>query len=493
MKKTLRITRSLILILAFCNTINILSQGYKIKLTIYGIQNKTVLLGHYFAKENFVVDDSVKLNSKGVGILKGNEDLPAGMYSIAAPPERLFDFFIGEDQEFSIKVDTSDYYLSKVTEGNTDDELFVDYQKLLAKKRKEAQKLQEELRQSDDEERQKEIKDKLGAINDEVVGHQKKLIEDNENSFFATFLKATMDIEIPDPPRDEYGNIIDSAFQYKYYRAHYFDNFDIGDPRLIRTPFYEKKFKTFFEKVLVQIPDTLIPAVDDALQKGKASEELYRYMLIQLFNLYAKSQIMGMDAVYVHIAENYYIPDATWSDSTFIAELKERVEKAKPNLIGKVSVNPQLVFVPKEHFIAAADDPDLKKNPYVGSFFNVHDVNAEFLAIIFWAADCGHCKKAVPDLYKLYEKEKEKEFQVIAIHQTGGEEGKVMWVDFVNKYKIYDWINAWNPYDYSYKVDFDVSTTNVIYLLDREKRIIAKRITPDQVEDIIKIRRRQQE
>ena len=63
--------------------------------------------------------------------------------------------------------------------------------------------------------------------------------------------------------------------------------------------------------------------------------------------------------------------------------------------------------------------------------------------------------------------------------------GKVKWVDFINKHQMYDWINAWNPYDYKYKIQYDVRTTPQIFILDKDKKIIGKRIGHDQVFDLI--------
>ena len=67
-----------------------------------------------------------------------------------------------------------------------------------------------------------------------------------------------------------------------------------------------------------------------------------------------------------------------------------------------------------------------------------------------------------------------------------GEEGKVKWVNFVNEHGLYDWINAWNPYSYDFKLKYDVISTPQIFILDENKQIVAKRIGPEQVEEIIK-------
>ena len=168
-------------------------------------------------------------------------------------------------------------------------------------------------------------------------------------------------LQVPDPPRDDKGKIIDSTWQYYYYRNHYFDNFDISDPRLLRTPLYEDKVMTYLTKVIPQIPDSLILVrLIIVIEKSRADSNLFRFMLITLFNYYGKSNIMGMDAVQVHIADKYYIHESWWSDDKFIADLKDRVEKTKPLLIGKIAPDVELMLVPPDHFKSAQTDTALE-------------------------------------------------------------------------------------------------------------------------------------
>jgi thiol-disulfide isomerase/thioredoxin len=221
------------------------------------------------------------------------------------------------------------------------------------------------------------------------------------------------------------------------------------------------------------------------ISKSRTDPQLFRYMLITLFNYFAKSQIMGMDAVYVHIAEKYYIPEADWSDPEFIEKLKERVEKSKPTLLGQKASDIQLVRISADHFIAAADNEELKKNPYIGNFFNLYDIQAPYIILYFWEADCGHCKTATPELYNVYTRLKEKGVEVLAVNLLGGEEGKVKWINFVNEHGLYDWINCWNPYDFEFKKIYDITSTPALFVLDNDKKIIAKRIAPEQAEEII--------
>jgi thiol-disulfide isomerase/thioredoxin len=328
-------------------------------------------------------------------------------------------------------------------------------------------------------------REELDGLNAHVQKYIEARIEENEDNFFGVFARALQEVKVPDPPLGEDGKPIDPAFQYKYYKAHYFDNFDFTDVRLLRTPFYEQKILTYIDRVAFQHPDSLIRECDMLIEGSRSDPALFRYMLITLFNHYAKSQIMGMDKVYIHIAEKYYIPEAEWSDPEFITKLQERVDKSKPTLIGVKATDIQLVQVPAEHFISAANDEELKKNPYVGSFFQLLDIPGKFIILYFWEADCGHCKTATPLLYEVYGRLRDKGVEVVAVSTLGGEEGKVKWTNFINEHGLYDWVNAWNPYDFTYKTIYDIPSTPQLFILDEDRKIIAKRIGPEQAEQII--------
>jgi len=88
-------------------------------------------------------------------------------------------------------------------------------------------------------------------------------------------------------------------------------------------------------------------------------------------------------------------------------------------------------------------------------------------------------------LLSIYERLKSKGVQVIAVHMLSGIPGKEKWVDFITSHNIYGWINAWNPYDFSYREIYDINSSNILYLFDKDKKILAKHISPEQAEQII--------
>jgi hypothetical protein len=463
-----------------------MGQGYKIKVQVNGLADKQVILGHYMSK-SMLPDDTVKLNSKGVGVLEGKKELPKGMYIIYLPNTTYFDLIIGDDQNFSVKTDTANFVKTMVIEGSVENQVFLDFQNYMIVLNKKVDSLTKMIKAENDVKILENLRAQLKDIFNSRVQRIDDISKQYPKSFIASFLKASSDVTVPDPPKDEKGNVIDSTWQYFYYRMHYFDNFNIADPRLLRTPFYEDKIMTYLNKVIPQIPDSIIPQVDYLIDKSKADSNTFKFVMITLYNYYGKSNIMGMDAVNIHIAEKYYINEAWWSDQKFITDLKARVEKQKPLLIGATAPDVQLMIVPASHFVSAVTDTALRRYPHVGTKTDLSQIQAKYLVLIFWEADCGHCKVAVPKLYDIYEKTlKDLDVKVLAISTLFGEDGKIKWVDFVNKNHLYDWINAWNPYSYDFKMRYDIVTTPQIFILDENKKILAKRINPEQVEEIIK-------
>jgi thiol-disulfide isomerase/thioredoxin len=454
-------------------------EGYAIKVKITGLENQTIILGHYFGT-TMLPADTLKADENGYGVFTKDETLLQGLYILYFEDGSYFEIMMGEDQTFYLETDTSNYVKNLKIEGSPDNEIFIDFQNYMLKKRDVMMELQNQLKATENEKEKEKLTTEIQDLGQERVRKIHEIAEKYPTLFVSTFLKATLEVDVPEELKD------DPKARYQYYKDHYFDNFDVSDVRLLQTPLYENKILYYLDKVVVQVPDSLIKEIDWLISRSEADSSLFRYMLITLFNKYGKSEFMGMDAVQVHIADNYYIEKSWWSDEKFIADLKERVEILKPLLIGAVAPNVQLRYVPAEHFKNAESDTALKRFPHAGSFFNIADIDAEFTVLIFWESTCSHCKKVVPDLYQIYQDTlKAQQVKIVAISTLFGEDGKEKWVDFINNKKLYDWINAWNPYDYKYKEIYDIRSTPQIYVLDKNKEIIGKRLGPENVPDLI--------
>ncbi len=473
---------SLLSVLLFW-TISIWAQGYRIEMEIQGVPNDTIILGEHFTSR-MVPKDTLILDQNGKGIFMGDKALTGGLYLIYLDPSHYFDFLLGDDQDLKVGADKNSLPGSVSFTGSEDNRIFLEYKNYLQSKRAETQQEQSRLNANSSAADTLAVVEGQKEINRQMEAYMDGLCSEYKGLFVTDFIGATRE-PIPPPSLLTGERRHDDSIRYFYYREHYFDHFDPFNVRLLHTPFYESKIKNYISRAVPQHPDSLIVAVDYLLQGSRNNEELYRYMLITMFNHFAESKFIGMDGVYFHIAEYYYIPDASWSNPEFLNTLKENLAKNKPTLIGQPAPNLIMRQVPDEHFGMAAQDTAIKKDPHIGQDFLIHDVQAQFTILYFWEADCGHCQKSTPALYEVYSRLKDKGVEVVSVHVINSVEGKEEWVDFVNEHQLLGWINCWSPYSNEFRNLYNLQSYPQLFLLDHEKKIIAKRVTPEQAESII--------
>lgn len=481
--KVMKLLRLIIPALVLCT--GAVSGQYDIRISMPVFAGDTLLFGHYF-NQSIMVRDTFVLDAGGKGLIEGRESLPGGLYALFYPDKmRRLDLIVDQYQVFSFSTDTLQPAFNTKFEGSPENTIFFEYLAFIESERRKSEPLLKAIQQpvsaADSIRAQKEMKE-LQADIENYVG---TLIESHKNLFLSTFLLAMKEVEVPEAPKDSEGKPADPFFGQKYYQQHYWDYFDLSDVRLLRTPFYEQKLKNYLENWVYPVPDSIYKAVDMLISASRTDTLLFKYMLTTVFNHYAKSKYIGMDAVYVYIAEKYFIPEASWSDPKFMSDLKARVASLNPLLIGKQAPDIELWSVPDDIFRLSATDSTVKKNPHTAQKFRLSEVKGKFILIYFWEAGCGHCKKSIPELYEIYQRMKPEGVEIVAVSLLGGVEGKVAWTDFVNEHHLYGWINAWNPYDFSYKEQFDVKSSNILYLLDGNRTILAKNISPEQAEQII--------
>lgn len=462
---------------------SLLSQGYRIEVELKGLSNDTIILGEYFTSR-MIPKDTIVLDQKGWGVFEGAEEFVGGLYLVYINPAHYFDLLLGDDQKLYIAADTANLVSSITFRESEDNIIFQDYKQFLQGKRAELEQLSSLYSSAANSSDSAKIFDQQNMINKEMESYMNRVEKEHSTLFVSEFIGATRE---PLPPETLLTGARrhDDSVRYFYYREHYFDRFDPFNVRLLHTPLYEGKIKNYLTRAVPQHPDSLIVAVDYLLTGSKKDDDLYRYMLITLFNHFAESKFIGMDGVYFHIAEYYYIPDATWSSPEFLTKLEENLVSNKPTLIGQTAPNLTLRQIPDEHFGMALLNTAIKKDPHVGTDFNLSDLDNRFTILYFWEADCGHCQKSTPALHEVYTRMKEKDVQVISVHVINSIEGKEKWVDFIIENHLLGWINCWSPYSNEFRTQYNLLSYPQLFVLDRDKKIIAKKVTPEQAEQII--------
>jgi thiol-disulfide isomerase/thioredoxin len=104
----------------------------------------------------------------------------------------------------------------------------------------------------------------------------------------------------------------------------------------------------------------------------------------------------------------------------------------------------------------------------------LHQVDANYTILYFWDSNCGHCKKETPRIEGIYSRFKDKGVKVFAMNLDSDSQS---WQKAIEEYQVRHWINVTDPHNEStFREKYDVFATPIIFLLDKEKRIIAKRI-----------------
>lgn len=444
-------------------------KGHRIELTISSLNNQDVILGYYYNKRMYV-SDTARTDSKGVAVFQKEEPLPGGLYLFYLPNGKYFDVLIGAEQQIYIKTDTIDFIAGMKISGSKESQLFLEYQRFINDKQKEANRLREALNAAgSDTAKAESINAQLENINKQVQTYWKNVESQHSGTFFAAFIKSMQEPEQPNfdvPPGVQNADSVMQVKRYHFYRQHYFDNVDFTDERLLRTPFFTQKLETYFDRVIVQIPDTVTQASIEVIEKSRSNPEMFRYLVQFLFNRANESKIMGMDATMVALAEKYYLSgDASWASEEFMKTLAERVRDIKPTLIGNLA-------------------HDLRMESINGEVFRLHEINAQVTIVVFYEPSCGHCKKELPKLYKtVFEPYRNKGVQVFAVYSMND---KNEWESFINEHELFDWINVYDPFHQTrFRNYYDIRSTPMIYVLDRHKKIAAKRLDTEQLPGFI--------
>lgn len=440
--------------------------GHNITITVKGYKDTVCYLAGYFGKKQYYKDTSA-FDSKGVARFKGDEPLPPGIYSIILPGNTYFEFIINE-QEFQLKTDTNGLVANMHVSNSLENKLFYEHFNLVSSLQKEAgehKKALDRVTKNNDKDSIKIVRKRLREVNEKVEAYKLGIIKDYPETFLAHLFKAMKDPEIPKPPKDENGKVIDSLFQYKYLKRHFWDNVNFSNDNILRTPIYHGRLMRFMEKMTAQIPDSICASAFQLLELAEQNDEIFKYTLSKLIYKYETSKIMGMDGVFVCLAEKYYMTNkAFWVDSVQLFKISDRVRSIKPTLIGRQA------------------PPLYNLRDRTGKLVPLYSVDSEYLMMVFWDPDCGHCKKEMPKIKEVFDKYKDKGLKVYAVCT---ELEKDKWLKYLDAHK-YEWIDV---ADFELRSPFrelyDIDSTPKIFLLDKDKKIIAKKIGHEQLDKIL--------
>ncbi len=444
--------------------------SYAIKVKLKGFKNAPIYLADNFGDKQYL-RDTCMLDANGVGTFEGNLKLQRGMYMIVFPQMQAFyELPITADQEFYFEADTNaDETTVKVT-GSVENEAFVEYQRIRAINGKNRYYLDQDMKNAklaNNDTLYMRLKTQRDSLDAQDIRFRESFVSKNSSHFVTKLFKAFQSIKIPQNP-----NPLDSMFDYRYFRDHYWDNVDFNESGLIRAPqgLLAAKLNEYIDKVSFQDPDSLVNAVDIAIGKTVPFTETQKYFVQYLTNKFQDRKIMCQDNVTIHLIDKYYCQNEAWwyDDTAGKRKMCEEAKKALPTLCGKTT-------------------PDLNMADTAGKMHRLYENLGRYTILFFYDPTCGHCKEVIPVVNRVFLEHKKNGIKVYAVStENQYDEWRKM---MRSRPELQGWINVcrvdrYAPWPY-YKQDYNIVANPTMFILDENGRIIGKKIHEDQLEFFI--------
>ncbi|MEO0469889.1 MAG: thioredoxin-like domain-containing protein [Bacteroidota bacterium] len=397
---------------------------------------------------NFIVD-SVS-SSQNPMVIQQDTSMVPGWYYLYLPNGNIIQFLLDQDQQFSLTTTYADPVGAMQVEGSQDNTL-----------------LYENLKWEQDFQQRYQAANGNVPAQESLVAERKAHIQSfadrHPNSFFTIFKLAGQNPTVRNPLKAN--GVLDTVKQVFHYRNEFWDNVDFADERLLHTPIVANKLKTYINDITPQRIDSVIKWADKLITKAKVNKEMFKFVVNQYAIKYHQSDIMGGEAIFVHLVDRYYTDQlAFWTAPKELRDIRDEANEMRPSLIGNIGQN--------------LSCPNVN-----GQMESLYDMPGKIKILYMWSYNCDHCKERTPGMKRVYEQWKDKGLEVYALCV---EPDAPEWKAFIQQYGIGDWHNVHDPtFQSKFYAKYHVDITPEIYVMDQNHRIIAKDLHPDQLPEIL--------
>ncbi len=439
---------------------------YVVKGTLKDLSADSVSLFEYYGNEVNVLK-TVALN-QGKFELRGSVEHP-GIYAVGVKhfgqngeiQVNGFDVLLGADAEIVVEA-TGPYLAQTVTvisgRLNTGLAEFLKKTREYQTQIQDARQQYGQAFQSANAEEQQKKKKALDAVYKAQADYQAKVKAENAGNLLGKVAQLYH--------YSPYG--ADPAVSAKYpdekayLKSEFFSGLDLKDPDLGRYPIFYQKVMAFVATLAGQFGEDysqLVPTVDALLKKTTDKSRTREMFILGAMHGAIASKSPDYVDIYLYYAEKYVNEfPATPNAQRF----KQDLEKFGAVRLG--SPAPEIVM-------ASPEGKDLKLSSLKG----------KIVLIDFWASWCGPCRRENPNVVRVYEKFKNKGFDIfsVSLDQTKEkwlaaiEQDKLVWPNHVSDLK--GWQSAAGKL-------YGVTSIPQTFLIDREGKIIAKNLRGEALE-----------
>lgn len=450
------------------------SHAYRIEIEAPSVEDTVLYLGRYHGHKTYLIDTAYRHD--GSFVFEGDKPLATGLYLLANNAKRnLMDMIVSESsQRYSIKAPKGfDIHNVKFVNSKENKRMQA-YLIMAADNYAQAMRLRQRMSvvQSQQPDSVPIIQRQLDDNHKKEYAYRLKMIHKWPNSFLADVMHLLNNVDDDATYRAAATGAqgqLDSLRWYQVRKQHYWDHIKLQDDRLLRTPFLGRRIDDYFDHYVFFEADTVMTAIDHFLAQMRPGGEMYVYSLWYLLNKYEQSTVMGHDAVLVHLADTYFAEPIEGIHPVIAKNIVKKANARRSILIGRKA--PEL----------RGKDSTLRERA-------LSDITAPFTIIAFWNPACSHCREEMPLLQDYYHKNKAKYgLAVMGVSTTPdpksfAEKIKQWQLDFVN---VRPMTERGKAPEYDYVATYHVDGTPLMYLLDRDKKIIAKHFGVQHLDMII--------
>ncbi len=463
---------------------NVDSSFYDIKIKIKDFKSPKTLLCYYYGDQTFLVDSAQVDTLNGSMRFTQNKKLPEGVYFITKPDGVVMDFIVAGWKDFSISTTANAVYDSAKVENSRENEVFFDYMRAIQRTAVQSSKIREInelLRRSKDRQAVAENERKFVELYQNLEKTLKNIIQDNPGLYITKLLSANQQPIIPDnikPYTDD--KKINPLYPY-YVAQNYWNNFDFSDERLLRSPYFITKLKEYVSRVAPPSQDSINVYVDLLLEKMKRQPLYYKYTLKWLTQWCDEdgsgkaNDAYFSESLFIHLVDTYHGLKTSGTDTLTLQRLNYKANAFRTNRIGVVA--PNFSLPDTLGAIKSLSDSVRKSSTSKGS-----NMNPYYTLVAFYNPICSHCQERMPKFAEILKTVNPEVLKVYTIDTDGNRD---KWLEFIHKLGM----DATHLIDSKSESDLQKTYGSwnlpALYLLDKDKKIVAKNITPERLALIV--------
>jgi peroxiredoxin len=446
-------------LLFFCYKYILSDQDNKnaISIKVKGIQNKQAYLSLLKGGKKVIIDTA---NIEGEEIyFQFDKPIQIGMYRVILDEKNYIDL-VFDNKTVEMSTDIDDLVSKMKVSRSEENKQYYEYLKFSQLKNLKIFDIVAEAKvlRADTVKNAKKIESLKKEI-DNIVVEKNKYIADlsarNPNSLTSRIIRSYI---LPDFEEFKRKN---SQTTYKdkneFLGDHFFDYINFNDTMLLYTDVFFNACNNYIRNFVSADGDGYRKAIDVVMSKSAASPKVNKYFLDLFVETFEESSWEG---VFTYLVDKYYLQSYCESEDSKAKDLKNKTEVLKNLAIGNKA-------------------PEIKLKNNNDKSISMYSLKGNYFLLFFWKSSCEYCEESIPELKNLYSTYKRDGFEIIAISI---DTVKTTWVDAIRKNEM-KWINLCDFQGYKSPVSksYYVWRTPTFYLLDKDKKIISKPVSVDQI------------